>query len=191
MVKEKADSVLISQIWLKLSGRTQNRCSVTKWWSCWLMVESGVGAQAEEVGQQGDHQAHGQGVRWFGSRGNYYDYDDSDTALCAAACSGLLTRCATAYCNDEFWTSISSSSIPQKDAQNMWLWKICTLMFRPKIEEQFTSSWKQISSAGALSVCKLDIQHNDLSVAIVGANQREEVQGLVFIGWTTNITLWH
>ena len=155
-------------------------------WSNWVIF-----VVAEEVGQQGDHQAHGQGVRWFGSRGNYYDYDDSDTALCAAACSGLLTRCATAYCNDEFWTSISSSSIPQKDAQNMWLWKICTLMFRPKIEEQFTSSWKQISSAGALSVCKLDIQHNDLSVAIVGANQREEVQGLVFIGWTTNITLWH
>ena len=157
----------------------------------WVGSRVRGGAQAEEVGQQGDHQAHGQGVRWFGSRGNYYDYDDSDTALCAAACSGLLTRCATAYCNDEFWTSISSSSIPQKDAQNMWLWKICTLMFRPKIEEQFTSSWKQISSAGALSVCKLDIQHNDLSVAIVGANQRAEVQGLVFIGWTTNITLWH
>ena len=30
------------------------------------MVESGVGAQAEEVGQQGDHQAHGQGDSWFG-----------------------------------------------------------------------------------------------------------------------------
>ena len=41
------------------------------------MVESGVGAQAEEVGQQGDHQAHGQGVRWFGSRVNYVDSDES------------------------------------------------------------------------------------------------------------------
>ena len=41
------------------------------------MVKSGVDAQAEEVGQQGDHQAHGQGVRWFGSRVNFVETDES------------------------------------------------------------------------------------------------------------------